>query len=89
MFSICSACEMGFDGKLKEFYAWQLPGVKCLERDDPLLCKNRKCKYYWPEDFEGDDEYGCARFIVCDECLKDPKIFPKLLKDYLRIVSNI
>ena len=81
MYSICTACEHGFDGKLNELYAWQLPGVKCLERADPHLCENSKCKYFFDE--EGD--YGCTDFILCDQCLGSSEAIREMLKDYDRL----
>lgn len=78
MYSICTACENGFDGKLNELWAWQLPGIKCTKRDAPHLCENGKCKFF------GDDEidYGCTRFILCDECLNSPDAIRDMLKNF-------
>ncbi len=49
MYSICTSCENGFDGKLNELRAYQLPGVKCPEHEDPDFCENSKCKYFFAE----------------------------------------
>ncbi len=81
MYSICTACEKGFYGKMNELQAWQLPGVKCPERAAPQLCENKKCKYFSNEEID----YGCTRFILCDECLNSPEAIRQMLKDYDRL----
>jgi hypothetical protein len=81
MYSICSACEKGFDGTLNELMAWQVPGVKCPELADPDLCENSKCKYFFHEDIY----YGCTRFILCDECLSSPEAIRAMLENFVQM----
>lgn len=82
--SICTACENYFDGDLNELLAWQLPGVKCLERAAPHLCENSKCKYYYDE----EDDYGCTMFFTCDQCLSSPEAIRQMLKNYDDLVGK-
>lgn len=78
MYSICTACDNGFEGKLNELHACQLPGITCPEHVAPYLCEDDRCKYFFDEDWD----YGCTTFILCDECLNSPEAIREMLKVY-------
>jgi hypothetical protein len=68
----------GFAGKLNELRAYQIKDVKCRERENPNLCEYEECKYFDDE----EPDFGCALFILCDECLKSPNAIKSMLINY-------
>ena len=77
--STCTACDKRFSGYSGNLFAWQLSEVKCIQKKKHHLCENEKCKYYWIEDFS---DGGCTEFILCKECLNNPKQIAEMLDDF-------